>query len=231
MRSIVIIVISFITNICLGQDPQLIGNVWYLDKIDIGGMEYFPPDNGEIDNVNLDFAPDTFGSMACNLLSADVSEYTGTTISTSAMIVLDGPSCNLPSTYEFEGRYFEEMYQLSSQINTYSYIIEDGPNDTLKLTITNDEGNFAVYGNTLLAQQDLLEKNLLIYPVPVKEVLQINSPLIKIKHKVVYDMSGRIIIEDYSSSEILHLGSLKAGVYILEISTDQGKLVKKILVE
>tara|TARA_R110002033_G_scaffold37974_1_gene77162 strand:+ start:13121 stop:14644 length:1524 start_codon:yes stop_codon:yes gene_type:complete len=66
-----------------------------------------------------------------------------------------------------------------------------------------------------------------IYPNPVNTFLTIKSK-VPIKKVSVYDVSGKQIIEKYSNNQ-LNFSHLESGVYFLNIQTESGQVLKKII--
>lgn len=88
-----------------------------------------------------------------------------------------------------------------------------------------------VLQNCLLATQDaLLSRSVLLYPNPVSEILQINaSEGITIQKMTLFSILGQLLVS--TSEKSIDVSSLSEGIYLLEITTDQGILSKKIVKE
>ncbi|RQO37879.1 hypothetical protein DBR39_13395 [Chryseobacterium sp. KBW03] len=72
-------------------------------------------------------------------------------------------------------------------------------------------------GNCLLASSDIkLRKKLLLYPNPAVDDIHIEG-LEDIKSYKIYDASGRLVKEGNPNSEMINVGSLSKGNYILQL--------------
>ena len=80
----------------------------------------------------------------------------------------------------------------------------------------------------LLSTNEIILNTVNIYPVPSNHVLNVsltnNAELNKIK---IYDSSGQFIFED--NKKRIDISNLSSGVYFMEINTNTGKVIKKII--
>ena len=89
-----------------------------------------------------------------------------------------------------------------------------------------------VNGGLSVTDYELLEKSIKVYPVPAKDVVQIELPLgLKVTALNVYDTNGRLVQRLKNSDSTLQINNLSSGIYLLEVSTDKGVVRKKIIVE
>jgi len=71
-----------------------------------------------------------------------------------------------------------------------------------------------------------------IYPNPVKEILFINTKEnIAIKTIKVYDILGKLVLEENNLFTQLNLSTLDSGLFLVKIETDKGIGTKKIVKE
>ena len=99
-----------------------------------------------------------------------------------------------------------------------------------------DHAIFPVVCQPVAVENHLLEKELLVYPVPASE--QVNfvftDPSVKITSVELFDMTGRKLMTHIING--VHFGSADArsfppGFYFLKLNTSAGALVRKILVK
>lgn len=98
---------------------------------------------------------------------------------------------------------------------------------------TIDLGAYEYNGSSLsINYAKSLNEAILLYPIPVKDTLNIDLQGQIIKKGRIYTING-IPVMSFSNSEVLKidLSDLKNGIYILEIITDKGLKVVKILKE
>lgn len=74
--------------------------------------------------------------------------------------------------------------------------------------------------------------NVTVYPNPTKDVLYINIPqAIGASKLKFYDIQGREVLETITNNttEVLNIGNLQSGVYMLSIENEANKTVKKVV--
>ncbi len=72
----------------------------------------------------------------------------------------------------------------------------------------------------------------IVYPNPTQDVINIKMPQINGSATLkLYDIQGRQVLETKTnnSNEVLHIGNLQEGIYMLSIETATGKITKKIV--
>jgi len=83
-----------------------------------------------------------------------------------------------------------------------------------------------------LGIEEVLETGISIYPNPVKDLLiidnTINTEITSIK---LYDVLGRFVLVEKGNVNLLDVSVLTSGLLFLEIETDKGLLIKKIIKE
>ena len=86
-------------------------------------------------------------------------------------------------------------------------------------------------GTTLLPQNLSLEYT--IYPNPAREILNINlnDPLIKDYRYTIFDIYGRVFLNDTSRETTIDISGLNAGIYFIRITNSKGtSTTKKFMV-
>lgn len=70
-----------------------------------------------------------------------------------------------------------------------------------------------------------------MYPNPIQDVLHIDSPRTTIQQVRIYDIRGRVVSDTTMNSQNsqIDVSALKAAVYFVEISTESGTTVKRII--
>ncbi len=106
-------------------------------------------------------------------------------------------------------------------------------NDTYKYwevsfeTITGFSGFFLRTSSAELATEDVLNRNVNFYPNPVKETVNIVAPASAKTKVVIYDMTGKIVKE--SMERTINVMNLPKGSYVVEMTTDNSKVSKKMI--
>ena len=71
-----------------------------------------------------------------------------------------------------------------------------------------------------------------VYPNPTKDILNISMPQINGNATLkLFDIQGRQVLETTTNSknEVLHIGNLQGGIYMLTIENENNKINKKIV--
>ena len=74
--------------------------------------------------------------------------------------------------------------------------------------------------------------NTTVYPNPTKDILNIDIPnAIGTSKLKLYDVQGRFVMETVTNStqEVMNIGNLQSGVYMLSIENETNKTVKKVI--
>lgn len=138
-----------------------------------------------------------------------------------------------PQLYAFKELYFSIFYEwnpateTSTINNPFNYTIEP-VNDYQKLTITNAEGDWAVYTSAALSTQNLETTNFSLYPNPTKNIINVQSQQLSLDNATieVYDFSGKTVksknFNGQKRTVSLNVSRLKTGIYFLKIKTANG---------
>lgn len=111
----------------------------------------------------------------------------------------------------------------SSSSNSYLFKCAAQSGNTYYRLKINELKGPAVFSNTIvLTDQQTLQLEVSVKPNPVVDVLSVNtSALTEVQALIVYDASGNFIKRN-SAQKQLDVSELKAGVYLLEVHTNQG---------
>ncbi len=72
-----------------------------------------------------------------------------------------------------------------------------------------------------------IDKQISMYPNPVKDILNIDCPS-KINTIEIYDFKGSFVQSAIGNNEI-NLAQLKSGFYLIKVKTDQAEFHQKII--
>jgi len=104
----------------------------------------------------------------------------------------------------------------------------------VEMDYTNNMANEVVFltqGQTALVQ-DLSADNFNVYPIPTAYNLIVEAKNIELTSLELLDVNGRLIVKkEFMQSTNLDLSKISKGIYFLNLSTSNGKLTKKIVVE
>ena len=89
-----------------------------------------------------------------------------------------------------------------------------------------------VNGGLDINKNELLAKSIKVYPVPAKDIAQIEIPLgLKVVAINLYDTNGRLLQNLNTADRTVHISNLPSGIYVLKVSTTDGVVTKKIIVQ
>lgn len=83
-----------------------------------------------------------------------------------------------------------------------------------------------VYETTSVVNK--FEKELILFPNPAKNTIFIDNASV-IESVLIYDVSGRVVLQESSSLNKIDISNLEKGNYIIKINTQTNKLIKQII--
>src|SRR5690554_665324 len=94
-----------------------------------------------------------------------------------------------------------------------------------------DAGRVRVYDiSGILSTNNFISESFDVYPNPVSDVLNIHMKNnLSLEKVTIYNNSGQIVKE--SKEFVLNVSNLSKGIYFVEVTTNQGKAVKKVVVK
>lgn len=120
--------------------------------------------------------------------------------------------------------YMNPWFGEGLHISTYDWLKNDGVHTWTHTNVLSTSPN--------LADENFdLNKSVLFFPNPVEKTLHIQSPE-TINEIRIFNTLGAIIYEtksNLSNDTMLNVSALETGIYLLEIRTNQGELVKKLI--
>ncbi len=218
--------ILFMKNVN-GQDANLYGT-WYLYQLeaDLQGVVW------DIEDVQPDFIPSltinndlTFeGLGACNGFSGDysydASENTLYPNNFSQTLIL----CDTSEDVDFENLFFAQV-----SANTNNSVTINMNANFIELKLENYPGYLATYRNVSLSTPEQSLAALKIYPNPVSDQLFISNRNSKDLDIVIYDILGKQVLQKKSIEQSVDVSNLLDGIYFLEINSDNGMRIEKII--
>ncbi len=232
-KFLVIIAIILFSPKLIGQDPALLENDWYLEKIIMDSEEYERPypnfqailnANTEILIIDHSTCEEGFGSMI---------QYVGTNIFTidDSSVVLIGV-CGDPDINAFM-QFHYQIYLEDNNFakNPFTYTIENtGSYKTL--TVINGDGDVAIYGDQLLNAETFTAPAFKVYPNPTTDYLFIKSQG-DLSAYQLYDLNGRKVQKsNLSGTETrMDLSKLPSGLYFLRLYSEETSYTYKIVKE
>lgn len=209
-------------------DPVLFENDWFLTELVIDGDEINIPFNSDFSSVPLVFENTaSLYTFVCNSIGAGTPEFTDTLFTTNGFSLLTF-NCSLQSTFDFESIYFGDFYREGILNSTFFYELEEPSSDILWLTITNEDGHSARYGNSkALSVQNVKGMSMALFPNPVQNVLYIQLKNTLTEGRIsLYDTQGRLVINpiNFSREELIkiNLTGIPSGMYFIKKADTDG---------
>ncbi|GAB5399453.1 MAG: hypothetical protein Aureis2KO_10380 [Aureisphaera sp.] len=224
--------ILFITMQSQAQDQRLFDDLWYLTQISVDGQVIAAPNNAEVNNIHLDLenlSPPNqdFQTQVCGFLAGNASYSTTLPEFSISGLIQSVVMCDDPDNNIFQQQYYD-IY-LDNNSDPYVYSIQDNGNGDLELTITAVNGDQAFYSNQTLSVSDISALRLEITPNPVSERLLIAVPNTRIEKFSVFDLNGKMVMQQANNDDTLFVGGLPSGVYFLEASTETQSVIQKFV--
>jgi Secretion system C-terminal sorting domain len=230
MKNLFLALSLIITLQCFAQDPDLFDNQWYLEELVIDSEVIpalsFPP---EPKIGRILFTNQVVHISFCDSHTSDVVYDLNQDIFTLDIFFILGGDCERQENYDFERIYLSIFHEDDIPINPFSYDIVPGGGGFLALTVTNGEGNQAIYGNVLLSSSDNNLNEIKIYPNPSNSKVFIESQKDIVKKIKLYSLLGENIQTHSNNLKSIDVSDLASGIYLLRIFTEQGSTVKKII--
>lgn len=131
-----------------------------------------------------------------------------------------------------------EFNASASQYQTAWFNLTEYANQSnviIKFVFTSDYGNNVFVDNIEILDspvgiEDVDDSSLAIFPNPVKDVLTINYDK-AISQIDVYDVNGKLVKTFTTVGSTVNVSDLSSGVYMLNLQTEDGLVVKKIVKE
>ncbi len=213
---------------------QYIFNTWFLNYLIIDDEYVFVPQNSESFNPSVIFIEtlitsqgDYSGDSGCNLFDGNMSYNASNRELTLLSNTISNNNCSVNENTIFEGLYRD--FLLENQPQTFSYILYIIKGVRI-LTLGNQDGNWAVYGDELLSITDFSLNKVTIYPNPVSTKLNISSKNTLIENITVYSVLGEKVMELTAKGiNSIDVSSLSEGLYFLEINTPEGRNIQKFI--
>ena len=99
------------------------------------------------------------------------------------------------------------------------------------ISASQNDNKIAWYRNQTLGVDDFQEYDFMIYPVPSKDKVFIDSELNNIYQITIFDMLGQSVMQLEGDHREITISHLQAGMYFVSIKTDRGTVTRKIIKE
>ncbi len=232
LRKILLITLLISFQHVFSQDPLLFDYDWYIQKITVDEVDYFPPPGGFQGILNFSIFEFHMEHPSCTEALGGGITYTGNDsfdLDDSPAILLDMgcPQAHLDYMNLHESFYYVDLWLAK---NPFNYIIEVNGAD-LYLTIENGDGDIAYYSIHPLKTSAFELTQINIYPNPADELLIVETqiPLTKL---VVYDLSGKLLLENNGMDQLqstIDVSGLSTGIYFIKLQFNNKYVVAKFV--
>ncbi len=132
--------------------------------------------------------------------------------------------------------WIEGIGEMTSLFGTFCPMFESGDN----LLCYEDPGTFYFgpynsYGRCtdfIVGQEEILPTDMVLYPNPAGNTLRIKNAIVpNITQVNFFDQTGRLVLEISNPKENIDVSSLSKGLYIVEITSGNSRIRKKLLIE
>jgi len=221
------------TNIFYTSPPEEVTEPWFLHNLIINGVDNIPPSNSELTAIPLSFNIDPsvselFFTQVCSALVVNqhfIIDFNDFYLYDNLNIGLT--QCNITENNNFQNLYF--AFFLNNLPGPFGYTVID-ESGTKTLTITNTNGDQAIYGNFVLSTQEYINSLFTVYPNPVKDILTIEEQSnIEIESTSIYNYLGQKLVT--AQQRKIDMSNLKAGVYLLKIKLVNGQIATKKVIK
>lgn len=227
--SVIFIFVSLQT--LFAQDPQLTDNQWYVDYLEIDGTIIESPISGlGIFNTNIDFKATMFLAVVdpeSDYLFGDIAYDVPNNAFTFTNMGITLPGCQAYCDFAID--YFNLLGGDLIEIE-WNYLVEEQQDESLRLTLTNSNGDRAVYNDFPPLGMDQFDaSSIVVFPNPVSEQLFITSEIGRIEGIELYNNQGQRLKFEHFAEGVVDLSHLAAGHYFVVVTSEYGSVVKKLL--
>ncbi|WP_203296328.1 T9SS type A sorting domain-containing protein [Luteirhabdus pelagi] len=227
---VLLIAIGLFCPRLFGQDPTLLENEWYLEKIIMASEEYERPYSDFEALFNASSETLVVFHPYCEEGFESLIEYEGEDIFTidDGGVALIG-ICGDPDVNAFMQLHYQVYLEGEIAKNPFSYTIEDdGSHKTL--TVSNADGDLAIYGDQLLNSEAFTALPLQLYPNPTTDFSFVKAQSGLLNYQL-FDLNGRLVAEQQlSGTETrLDLSELPAALYFLRVQSEKATHTYKVV--
>ncbi|GHC64444.1 T9SS type A sorting domain-containing protein [Ulvibacter litoralis] len=139
------------------------------------------------------------------------------------------------SLQEIDGLNIEEaiVFLIDNQLGTVTNLTEGD------YTFQSEEGTYSerfkvVFQNRTLNISDIALNSVSVYPNPTQNILYIVSPKVAVTGVAVFDLRGRKVSKETFTAQRnyqVDLNTLESAMYFVEITTENGKITKRVIKE
>lgn len=231
MKTFIKILICLLSLNSFAQIAPLEDHTWYLEKLIINNTDFLVPSGFE-NNYTVDFSnsPDYLIDAPCYPIEGTLSYNQNQTFSindTATPLDCDG----LPQhVVEYDEKIFHELIlNINTISNPFSYTFSNQAN-YIVLSITNANGDQAIYRNQQLAVGEKEKVVFSLYPNPTTNSFQVEMQSgDKVTSVRIFSLNGKEVLYFNETQNSYDISALAGGIYFVHIENKTGKSIKKIV--
>ena len=188
--------------------------------------------------MNIDFNDPfnfTFNSGGCGSVSLNIEFIEGFSELVTGLVtdvVVTPDACDLEDNNEYSNAYYTFLQSLEGEEAEFMISVTSPAAESLGFVILNiyhPNGDFGTWADAPLSTPDFELQQLSIFPNPAVNTLQWENPNGLTLTANVYSIDGKLLISDDSNSNAVDLSGLASGVYLLELSSENGRSIKRFV--
>lgn len=231
MKILLLILLSAFTFQGLAQDPDPeLFQTWYLFKIEIKWsngvlISEIEPSISPWLTINESLGFNGFG--ACNEFSGNF-EYIPASNEFDPINYTESLfDCETEFHDALEDEYFGYFKWPGELLSYFFYTDSDGIEH---LVLSKGSPGFELnFVNTQLSVNEFFKNEIKIHPNPATKILTVSTENNPIEKLAVYSVSGRKVLEQNTAENSIDVSGLQNGIYFLEITSSEGKSVRKFI--
>lgn len=227
MKNILILLLSLFYGLqSFAQDPELY-KTWYLREVfnDLNSVfvqNISPPISPTLTiSQTLSFT----GEAACNTFSGTMSYDSVTNRLEMLSFISTNNTCNEPAHVNFETEFFQ-FFEIG---NSFQAFVSNETNGQQTLATIGPTYPHLVLKNYVLDVTEKNKPNIAVYPNPVSDILFIASEGITIDNVNIYSLQGKLVRSQIKASENIDVSNISEGLYLIEVSSSEGKSIQKFI--
>ena len=229
-KILLIVLISFLSFQGFSQNPELY-QTWYLHwiEMDLGdGLTVSQISPTISPTLTIEPSFEFYGVGACNTFLGNFEYIPQTDELLSQDFIRTKILCEYEEHIHFELVYFDMLEYI------VGYILSPDQEEGWVLILeTQFPGFNLIFQDTpILSVSNFTETDIRLYPNPVQNVLYLeNNSGYTLNTLKVYDVLGRLVLEENNPTKQLDVSSLASGLLFVHMDTDSGVIIKKVLKE
>ena len=227
-KTLLVFVLFLLTHITTAQNIE---DEWFIEKVIIGEIEYQAPVNNEtfqfILYIYWDWDIYVFDNYHCGRLSNGAGIWFDNDTLYLGFLDYSTTDCVNSENNLFRDQHFG-IY-LNDVDKEFAYEVTYISNGDKQLVITNEFGDQAIYLSPILGIPEDNTISFKIYPNPVSDKLYISSDNTVAESTSIYSLTGKKILEAVNETNSINVSALSKGMYFLELTSSEGKTVKKFI--